>query len=268
VAKADATPKETTEKPKPRFETLRAVLWAAVIALAIRSFVVEPFKIPSGSMIPTLLVGDYVLVNKFSYGVRLPVTGTLLFGGSAPRRGDVIVFRWPDDPRQDYIKRVIGMPGDRVEVKDRRLFINGQLVDRVDEGVYTPPPSEHGAPGVVARFRERNPEGVEYTVLQGPREPMFQDDGPWVVPDGQYFMMGDNRDNSTDSRAWKHPFVTPEQNKGRAFLVHWSWVIASAEQAPRSFIGDLFFTLWRVLTFQVEEIRWGRIGHSVSGPAD
>ena len=260
----------TTEvEAKPRFETLRAVLWAAVIALAIRSFVVEPFKIPSGSMIPTLLVGDYVLVNKFAYGVRLPVTGTLLFGGSAPKRGDVIVFRWPDDPRQDYIKRVIGLPGDRIEVIDRRLFINGQLVDRVDEGSYTPPKSEH-MPGAIERYRERNPEGVEYTVLQLQHEAALpgQNGGPWIVPEGQYFMMGDNRDNSRDSRMWNHPYVTPEQIKGRAFMVHWSWVITSAEQAPRSFIGDLVFTAWRVLTFQVEEIRWRRIGHSVSGTAD
>jgi len=259
-----------TEKEKPRFETLRAVLWAAVIALAIRSFVVEPFKIPSGSMIPTLLVGDYVLVNKFAYGVRLPVTGTLLFGGSAPERGDVVVFRWPDDPSQDYIKRVIGLPGDRIEIKDRRLFINGQLVDRVDEGPWTPPPGELGAPGPIERFRERNPEGIEYTVLQARREVAFpsQNDGPWIVPDGHYFMMGDNRDNSRDSRMWDHPFVSPEQIKGRAFLVHWSWVITSAEQAPRSFIGDLVFTVWRVITFQVEQIRWNRIGHRVAGTAD
>jgi signal peptidase I len=274
MARAKSREKDEAGAPaaaeKPRFETIRAVLWAAVIALAIRSFVVEPFKIPSGSMIPTLLVGDYVLVNKFAYGVRLPVTGTLLFGGGAPARGDVVVFRWPDDPRQDYIKRVIGMPGDRIEIKDRRLFINGQLLDRIDEGAYAPPGSAAAAPGAIERFRERNPEGVEYTVLQLRRDPSMpgQSDGPWIVPDGQYFMMGDNRDNSRDSRMWTHPFVTPEQIKGRAFLVHWSWVITSAEQAPRSFIGDLFFTLWRVVTFQVEEIRWGRIGHSVSGTAD
>ncbi len=261
---------EAAAEAKPRFETLRAVLWAAVIALAIRSFVVEPFKIPSGSMIPTLLVGDYVLVNKFAYGVRLPVTGALLFGGSAPARGDVVVFRWPDDPRQDYIKRVIGLPGDRIEVKDRRLFINGQLVDRIDEGAWTPPEGESGAQGAIQRFRERNPEGVEYTVLQLQREPTFpgQSDGPWIVPDDRYFMMGDNRDNSRDSRMWNHPFVSPEQIKGRAFMVHWSWVLASAEQAPRSFIGDLLFTVWRVITFQVEEIRWERIGQRVAGTAD
>jgi signal peptidase I len=241
-----------------------------VIALAIRSFVVEPFKIPSGSMIPTLLVGDYVLVNKFAYGVRLPVTGTLLFGAGKPERGDVVVFRWPDDPRQDYIKRVIGLPGDRVEIKDRRLFINGQLVDRVDQGPYTAPPNESAGSGPIERYLERNPEGTEYTILQLSRDVTYpgQADGPWVVPDDRYFMMGDNRDNSRDSRMWLHPYVSPEQIKGRAFLVHWSWVITSAEQAPRNFVGDLFFTLWRVITFQVEEIRWSRIGQSVSGPAD
>jgi len=261
---------ETAVEAKPRFETLRAVLWAAVIALAIRSFVVEPFKIPSGSLIPTILVGHYVLVHKFAYGVRLPITGTLVIGGGTPKRGDVVVFRWPDDPRQDYIKRVVGMPGDRVEIVDRRLFVNGQLVDRIDEGPYAPPPGEPGMTGPVERYLERNPDGVEYTVLQLARDPAFrgQNDGPWVVPDDQYFMMGDNRDNSRDSRMWTHPFVTPEQIKGKAFLIHWSWVITSAEQAPRSFIGDLFFTLWRVVTFQVEEIRWGRIGHPVSGRAD
>jgi signal peptidase I len=271
VARADAKPKEEGETAKPRFETLRAVFWAALIALAIRSFVVEPFKIPSGSMIPTLLVGDYVLVNKFSFGVRLPVTGTLLFGESAPARGDVVVFRWPDDPSQDYIKRVIGLPGDRIQIIDRRLWLNGQLVDRIDEGEYTlPAPLEPGALGVAERYLERNPEGLEYTILQARGDVAGPADrrGPWVVPEGHYFMMGDNRDNSRDSRLWENPFVSPDQIKGKAFMIHWSWLVASAGQAPRSFIGDLFFTLWRVVTFQVEEIRWGRIGRSVGGRAD
>ncbi|MBM4334787.1 MAG: signal peptidase I [Deltaproteobacteria bacterium] len=268
MAKSEST--EAGAPAKPRFETLRAILWAALIALAIRSFVVEPFKIPSGSMIPTLLVGDYVLVNKFSYGVRLPITGTLLFGERPPSRGDVVVFRWPDDPSQDYIKRVIGLPGDRIQIIDRRLWLNGQLVDRIDEGAYAMPSDGSSSPGSAARYRERNPEGLEYTVLQAPGQIAGPADrrGPWLVPEGHYFMMGDNRDNSRDSRLWDHPFVSPEQIKGRAFLIHWSWVVASAEQAPRSFIGDLFFTLWRVVTFQVEEIRWGRIGSKVGGPAD
>ena len=259
-----------TAEAKPRFETLRAVFWAALIALAIRSFLVEPFKIPSGSMIPTLLVGDYVLVNKFAYGVRLPVTGTLLFGESAPARGDVIVFRWPDDPSQDYIKRVIGLPGDRIQIVDRRLWINGQIVDRIDEGEYVYPSGDPGEPRTAERFLERNPEGKEYTILQAKGDTAGPADrrGPWVVPEGHFFMMGDNRDNSRDSRLWQNPFVSPEQIKGKAFMIHWSWVVASAEEAPRSFIGDLLFTVWRVVTFQVQEIRWNRIGHSVYGRAD
>jgi signal peptidase I len=270
LAKADEKSGDGVTAAKPRFETLRAVFWAALIALAIRSFVVEPFKIPSGSMIPTLLVGDYVLVNKFSYGVRLPITGTLLFGERAPVRGDVIVFRWPDDPSQDYIKRVIGLPGDRIQIIDRRLWVNGQLIDRIDEGEFPVSLLESSGPGLMERYLERNPEGLEYTVLQakggvaGPADRR----GPWLVPEGRYFMMGDNRDNSRDSRLWENPFVSPEQIKGRAFMIHWSWLVASAEQAPRSFIGDLFFTLWRVVTFQVEEIRWGRIGRSLGGRAD
>jgi signal peptidase I len=270
MAKADATQKDESVAAKPRFETLRAVFWAALIALAIRSFVVEPFKIPSGSMIPTLLVGDYVLVNKFSYGVRLPITGTLVFGESAPTRGDVVVFRWPDDPSQDYIKRVIGMPGDRIQIIERRLWLNGQLVDRIDEGEYVIPPNEPGASGVAERYLERNPEGAEYTVLQARGEVAGPADrrGPWVVPEDRYFMMGDNRDNSRDSRLWENPFVSPDQIKGKAFMIHWSWLVASADQAPRSFIGDLLFTVWRVVTFQVEEIRWGRIGRPVGGRAD
>jgi signal peptidase I len=255
---------------KPRFETLRAIFWAALIALAIRSFVVEPFKIPSGSMIPTLLVGDYVLVNKFAYGVRLPITGTLLFGESPPERGDVMVFRWPDGPSQDYIKRVIGMPGDRIQILDRRLWINGQIVDRIPDGEYTFPGDDGGRPHAVDRYLERNPDGVEYTILQAKGSSPGQADqkGPWVVPENRYFMMGDNRDNSLDSRMWRNAFVSPDQIKGKAFMIHWSWVVASAEEAPRSFIGDLLFTLWRVVTFQVEEIRWDRIGHPIDGRAD
>jgi len=270
LAKSESTDTDRADQAKPRFETLRAIFWAGLIALAIRSFIVEPFKIPSGSMIPTLLVGDYVLVNKFAYGVRLPITGTLLFGEHAPSRGDVMVFRWPDDPSQDYIKRVIGLPGDRIQIIDRRLWLNGQLVDRIGEGEYEMPAQDSSGPRVAERYLERNPEGLEYTVLQatggvaGPADRR----GPWLVPEGHYFMMGDNRDNSRDSRLWNHPFVSPEQIKGKAFMIHWSWVVTSAEQAPRSFIGDLFFTIWRVVTFQVEEIRWGRIGTRISGRAN
>jgi signal peptidase I len=271
LAKADEANQDGEEtKAPPRFETLRAIFWAALIALAIRSFVVEPFKIPSGSMIPTLLVGDYVLVNKFAYGVRLPFTGQLLIPVGSPARGDVMVFRFPDDPSQDFIKRVIGMPGDRIEMRDRHLYINGNPIQDTAQGVYHYPKNDHSEPAVGERFLETNPEGVEYTVLQFMPEgaPRAEPTGPWIVPQGDYFMMGDNRDNSADSRRWRHSFVSPEAIKGKAFLIHWSWVVASNDHEQRSFIGDLLFTVWRVVTFQVEEIRWGRIFHRVSGPAD
>src|SRR5262245_64974790 len=117
-------------------------------------------------MIPTLLVGDYVLVNKFAYGLRLPFTGTLLIPIGQPKRGDVVVFRFPDDPREDYIKRVIGLPGDKIEVQDKRLYINGQQVDRIADGEYVQPPGDIGGPPIAQRFLEKNPEGVEYTIIQ------------------------------------------------------------------------------------------------------
>ena len=181
-----------------------------------------------------------------------------------------MVFRFPDDPSQDFIKRVIGMPGDRIEIRDRLLYINGVLVKDAPQGEYVYPSGDDSPPRVAERFLETNPEGVEYTVLRFTPESRAAHgaDGPWIVPEGHYFMMGDNRDNSADSRRWRHSFVSPEAIKGRAFLIHWSWVIASHDREQRSFIGDLFFTLWRVVTFQVEEIRWGRIGHRVAGPAD
>lgn len=249
------------------YETLRAVLVAAAIALFIRSFLVEPFKIPSGSMIPTLLVGDYVLVNKFSYGVRLPFTGTLLLDAGKPKRGDVMVFRFPDDPSQDFIKRVVGLPGDRVAIRDNRVWVNGQPVDRVPDGEFTYTDVATRREIHAQRFTERSADGAEYTVIHT-RPGASRRDGPWVVPEGRYFMMGDNRDNSQDSRLWREPFVRADQIKGRAFLIHWSWVVSYGSSRNRSFLGDLAHTLWRVVTFQVEEVRWHRIGRAIRGHAD
>ena len=245
-------------------ESFRAILWAVLLALAIRSFLVEPFKIPSGSMIPTLLVGDYVLVNKFAYGVRLPFTGSLLVPVGKPSRGDVIVFRYPDDPSQDFIKRIVGLPGDRVEMRQNRLWLNGQLVDLIPDGSF--PYAEGFQRADLGRYTERNPENREYTVLYAQRAGMERE-GPWIVPDGQYFMMGDNRDHSSDSRKWtKHSFVRADQIKGRAFRIHWSWVIHSGPH-ERGFVMDLLNTVWQVITFQVEEVRWSRIGRSLDGLA-
>ena len=249
-------------------ETVKALLLAVVLALGIRSFLFEPFKIPSGSMIPTLLVGDYIVVNKFSYGVRLPITGTLLIPVGSPQRGDIVVFRYPDDPSTDYIKRVVGIAGDRVEVQRGRLFLNGQPVDRVDEGKYQYTDYPRKREVTRDRYREINADGVEYTVIHDPRSGRIPSRRHWIVPEGKYFMMGDNRDNSRDSRLWTQPFVSDDLLKGRAVFVHWSWVVASGPGENRGFLVDLLNTLYRVATFQVEEMRWNRIGHPVDGLAD
>lgn len=250
------------------FDTVKALALAIVLALGIRSFLFEPFKIPSGSMIPTLVVGDYIVVNKLSYGVRLPITGTLLVELGAPQRGDVVVFRYPDDPSIDFIKRVVGIPGDTVRIREGRLFVNGQLVDRVEEGSYEYLDYQRGATVQSRRYREINADGAEYTILRDPRRLASTPRGPWVVPKGMYFMMGDNRDNSRDSRVWSQHFVASHQLKGRAMFVHWSWVISSEPGLERGFLADFIHTLFRVITFQVEEIRWERIGRSVAGVAD
>ena len=261
---SDADPK----RERNPFETVRALALAVLLALGIRSFLVEPFKIPSGSMIPTLLVGDYIIVNKFAFGVRDPFGGRLLIAVGEPKRGDVIVFRYPDNPSIDYIKRIVGMPGDKIEMVEGRLWVNGQIVDRVGEGEYSYHDYQHGTEVVKRRYREIAPDSTEYTVIRSLHPVGMKYARQWTVPDNRYFMMGDNRDNSRDSRLWDNPFVAPEQIKGRAIRVHWSWVVGPAGGGERGFVADLLNTLWRVATLQVEEIRWDRVGRRVDGLAD
>ena len=251
-----------------RFETLRAFALAILAALAIRSFVVEPFTIPSGSMIPTLLVGDFILVSKFTYGIRLPITDTLLIPIGEPARGDVLVFRYPDDPSQDFIKRVVGLPGDRIEVRDGRVFINGQVLDRIGEGAFSYYDVEQARQVTVERYLEFDRNGASYTVIHNPRRTSRSRRGPWQVPQGHYFMMGDNRDNSRDSREWRLSFVRADQLKGKAWVVHWSWIVVSGEPRPQNPILSLVDTLWRIVSFQIEEVRWERIARPVHGPVD
>ena len=195
----------------------------------LRSFLFEPFKIPSGSMIPTLLVGDLILVNKFQYGIRLPVTGTKLIANKDPQRGDVMVFHYPVDPRIDYIKRVVGVPGDEVVYTNQTLSINGQPVPVVSQGDFYDEDSMRYAP----KFAEtlgKVPHGIlvdpKRASIYRPMESFvnFRDNCRYTaegisckVPAGHYFMMGDNRDNSQDSRFWG--FVPDENIVGRAFLV-------------------------------------------------
>ena len=200
-----------------------------LIVFLLRSFLFEPFKIPSGSMIPTLLVGDLILVNKFHYGIRLPVINKKIFANHDPQRGDVMVFRYPVDPRQDYIKRVVGVPGDEVSYLNQRLSINGQPVETKPLGDFYDEDSLHYAP----MFSEKL-GAVEHRILVDPRRPAYYggDNKSFPmhencryspegvvckVPPGHYFMMGDNRDNSQDSRYWG--FVPDENIVGKAFFV-------------------------------------------------
>jgi len=160
-----------------------------LFVLIIRSFVFEPFRIPSGSMEPTLLQGDFIFVKKYSYGLRLPVTEMKIVETGAPKRGDVVVFRLPSDPSINYIKRVIGLPGDEVTYEDHRLSINGRLMELA-------PIVDLSSRQPTVHSEQLDDRRHEIKILN----PRSRQDGTWIVPDGEYFMMGDNRDNSTDSR--------------------------------------------------------------------
>ena len=200
-----------------------------LVVFLLRSFLFEPFKIPSGSMIPTLMVGDLILVNKFHYGIRLPVLNKKIIANHDPQRGDVMVFRYPVDPRQDYIKRVVGLPGDEISYLNQKLSINGQPVETKPIGDFYDEDSLRYAPQFIARMG-----AVEHHILVDPRRPAYYgaDDKHFPmhencryspegvvckVPPGHYFMMGDNRDNSQDSRYWG--FVPDENIVGKAFFV-------------------------------------------------
>jgi signal peptidase I len=206
------TLKESTlvEYSKSFFPVILAVL-------LLRSFLVEPFRIPSGSMMPTLLVGDFILVNKFAYGIRLPVLDSKVIEIGEPGRGDVVVFRYPKDPTVDYIKRVVGLPGDRVGYFNKVVYINGQAIGQVPAGVYVGAGSGISMSGASKRLEQL--DGVQHDILVMPRTPGLE--GEFVVPEGEYFVMGDNRDNSNDSRFWGS---VPEANLvGKAFRIWMNW---------------------------------------------
>ncbi len=171
-------------------EYLEAGIIAVLLALFIRAFVIQAYKIPSGSMVPTLLVGDHILVNKFIYGIKTPFINKTIIPISKPKRGDIIVFIYPVDREKDYIKRVIGLPGEQIEIRNKKIFINGELLDRPF--------------GVYGNGLRRN-----------------NNSGPIIVPANSLFVMGDNRDHSYDSRYWGS--VPLELVKGKAMIIYWSW---------------------------------------------
>ncbi len=199
-------------------EYAKAFFPVIVIVLFLRSFLVEPFRIPSGSMMPTLLNGDFILVNKFAYGIRLPVINQKIIDVSLPERGDVIVFRYPEDPSIDYIKRVIGLPGDRIEYRDKVVYVNGRPLPQQVKGTYIGKGTAIGMTGASLREEKISEERVHDILI---REERLARDGIYVVPEGHYFVMGDNRDNSNDSREWGT--VPEEYLVGKAFLIWMNW---------------------------------------------
>ncbi len=208
---------EAADKAPYLIELSRSFFPVILIVLLIRSFVVEPFRIPSGSMMPTLLVGDFILVNKFSYGLRLPVLNTRFLDLGSPQRGDIIVFRYPEDPRVDYIKRVIGIPGDTVAYRSKVLYINGEPIAQDYVGSYVGAGS--GAVMTGANVRAEKLADSSHQILLLPEG--FERGFDYTVGDGQYFVMGDNRDNSRDSRFWG---TVPEANLvGKAFFIWMNW---------------------------------------------
>jgi signal peptidase I len=214
-------------------ETAKVVLYAIAIALVVRTFGFEPFNIPSGSMIPTLLVGDYLFVSKYPYGysrysfpLALPLFHGRIFAHD-PQRGDVVVFRPPGEPDKDYIKRVIGLPGDRIQVKDGILYLNGQEVPRKRIADYVPEDAGEGqAP--IPQYVETLPNGRSYRVLDMTPNGQLDNTGVYEVPPGHYFMMGDNRDKSLDSRVLSLVGYVPAENLvGRAEFLFFSLENAS-----------------------------------------
>jgi signal peptidase I len=236
-------------KSSTLLENIKTIVYAILIAVVIRTFLFEPFNIPSGSMIPTLLVGDYLFVSKYSYGYSrfsFPFSPDLFSGrvfGSLPKRGDVVVFKLPRDNSTDYIKRIVGLPGDTIQMKNGHLFINGQEIPRQPAGTYV---AEGDGPSMVLeRYLETFSDGNKHYILKA------SDDGPldntqeYHVPPGYVFAMGDNRDNSLDSRVLNAVGFIPVENLvGRAEFIFFS--------------VDAEYPVWEFWEWPFE-IRWGRL---------
>jgi signal peptidase I len=244
-----------TTKAKPRrqsnawVENIKTIIYAGLIAVGVRTVLFEPFNIPSGSMIPTLLVGDYLFVAKYSYGYSmysLPFAPALFSGrifGSLPKRGDVAVFKYPRDTSVDYIKRIVGLPGDRIQVKQGQLYINGELCPRQPEGEYLS--DDNGIKFMSKLYQETLPNGVKHEILKQRDDDPVNNTQEYVVPPGHVFAMGDNRDNSQDSRFMNAVGFVPVENLvGRAEILFFSI--------------DAEYPWWQFWEWPFE-IRWSRL---------
>lgn len=217
-AQAPASAEPAPAREPVVVEYARSFFPVLLIVLVVRSFLFEPFRIPSDSMMPTLLAGDFIFVGKYSYGLRLPVLNTKILPIGEPERGDVVVFRLPSDPSTNYIKRLVGLPGDHVVVRDEQIYINGKPMPVELDGLY----EEHGYSG--AQLAVENLDGVKHQVMYLPGG--FARDFDAVVPAGHYFFMGDNRDNSRDSRFYEVGFVPEKNLVGRATIIWLNWKIS------------------------------------------
>jgi len=229
VSEAIAKDEEKLSRSSAFWDQASTLLFAIVIALGIRACVIEPFRIPSGSMLPTLLIGDHLFVNKFIYGVKIPFTDVRLPGIREPERGDVIVFtvakgpyqtthpadERPDLPTEEYVKRIVGLPGDRVEVRRDVVTVNGEPMDVHNTGVVFDSPS-----GNELLIEDVKVDDREYQILDDPRKHGLTQ-APMTVPEGRYFVLGDNRDHSKDSRDWGT--VRLAEIKGPAWFIYFSW---------------------------------------------
>lgn len=214
-------------------EYARSFFPILLIVFILRSFIVEPFRIPSGSMKPTLLEGDFILVNKYTYGLRLPLVGKKVFSLNNPKQGDILVFRYPNDTNVDFIKRVVGVPGDKISYKDKTIYVNGKPLTQTFLGT-TQDKDIFGRIYPVKHFRE-SMSTLEHSIYVHPSHSEASEEV--TVPEGSYFVMGDNRDNSDDSRVWG--FVPESLILGRAFFIWMSW------DGPS------------------KDIRWSRMGHTI-----
>ena len=221
-----------SEDKKPVWqEWIESLIIIALLAIVIRSFIVAPFKIPSSSMIPTLEIGDYLFVLRYPYGFKIPLTDIQLMSKEVTR-GDVAVFVYPEDKSKDYIKRIVGIPGDTIVYRDNKLSVNGKLMPLTSKGSRTY--FMQGGNVDVSGLFEEDFNGIKHDVL---RQNFSIRDGQWKVPEGKYFAMGDNRNNSRDSRFWG--FVPQSYMVGRAAIVWWSW------------------------DHSTSSVRWDRIGHVI-----